>query len=398
MSARRWLVLAVLAGLAGPVRADEAVDRALAVIEAVGREGAGNAAAAAAWQTLVGRGLPALMPTLAALRDDRPTAANWLRTAVQAIAEAERAAGRQLPADALGDFVRDTRHAGIARRLAYELLAAQDPAAAARLLPAFVDDPNPDLRRDAIAAELERIELSARADVRPQLERLFAASRDKDQVELIARKLAEHGGRPDVTAHFGFVTAVELLGPFDAPDRGRFETVYPPEQDPRAAGPFPGKDGTTLRWRPVVTADRMGVFDLNKLLGKHKDAVAYARIVVLAERDWPVEVRVTSPTSVKIFLNGRELFGRDEYHHGLTFDGNTGRGTLKKGENVILLKVCQNNQKEDWAQRWQFQVRLTDTTGAALPVRQQVVADDGTSRFEKLGYQPASAPRTEDSK
>jgi hypothetical protein len=42
------------------------------------------------------------------------------------------------------------------------------------------------------------------------------------------------------------------------------------------------------------------------------------------------------------------------------------RGELKPGKNVILLKVCQNEQKEDWAQVWQFQLRVCDSIGKAI--------------------------------
>ena len=39
---------------------------------------------------------------------------------------------------------------------------------------------------------------------------------------------------------------------------------------------------------------------------------------------------------------------------------------LKKGKNTILLKICQNEQEESWAQRWEFQFRITDPTGKGL--------------------------------
>jgi hypothetical protein len=39
---------------------------------------------------------------------------------------------------------------------------------------------------------------------------------------------------------------------------------------------------------------------------------------------------------------------------------------LKPGENVLLLKVCQNEQDQDWAQRYQFQLRVCDSTGSAV--------------------------------
>ena len=63
----------------------------------MGREGAGNAEAARAWKALVGLGLDALFPTLKAMKDDDLTSANWLRPAVDAIAEKAAAAGKALP-------------------------------------------------------------------------------------------------------------------------------------------------------------------------------------------------------------------------------------------------------------------------------------------------------------
>jgi hypothetical protein len=39
---------------------------------------------------------------------------------------------------------------------------------------------------------------------------------------------------------------------------------------------------------------------------------------------------------------------------------------LKKGTNKILVKTCQNEQTESWAQDWKLQIRITDTAGKAL--------------------------------
>ena len=38
---------------------------------------------------------------------------------------------------------------------------------------------------------------------------------------------------------------------------------------------------------------------------------------------------------------------------------------LKPGRNVILVKLCQNEQTEDWAQRYQLQLRVCDASGRA---------------------------------
>jgi hypothetical protein len=51
----------------------------------------------------------------------------------------------------------------------------------------------------------------------------------------------------------------------------------------------------------------------------------------------------------------------------MTMDQYVGRGKLRKGANEILIKVCQNEQKDDWAQSWGFQARLCDALGGAVP-------------------------------
>ncbi len=373
--------------VATPAPADDETTKALDAIRAVSREGKGNDNAGPAWKTVVSKGLPALFPTLEAIDDANPTSANWLRTAVDAIAESEKVAGRKLPADKLEAFATNAKFAPSARRIAYELLLAQDPEAKTRLLPSFLNDKSSELRRDAIAHQLDTLEKLAPPSIKADLEKLFACTRDKEQVDLLAKKLKEHGVKPEVTEHFGFITRAALIGPFDAPESKGFTTPYPADSAKDTSATFKGKDNAELKWTAADTTDKYGTFDLNKLLGKHKNAVAYALAVIVAEKEMPCEIRVSSITSVKIFLNQKELFGRDEYHHGVTFDGNVAKGTLKKGENVIVLKVCQNNQKEEWAQDWLFQMRLCDDTGGALPL-QQKFTENGEPKTVKLGYNP----------
>src|SRR5205085_8762730 len=125
------LILAL--ALAAP--AARAADTAalLARIRAVGREGAGNAEAGAAWKELVRLGPDALPAVLAGMDGADATAANWLRNAVDAIAERALADGKPLPAEQLERFIADKAHSGAGRRLAYEWLARVDKNAPARL-------------------------------------------------------------------------------------------------------------------------------------------------------------------------------------------------------------------------------------------------------------------------
>lgn len=373
--------------VAAPAPADDEMSRALTTIKSVKKEGKGNDDAGPAWKTLVAKGGPALLPTLEAFDDSNPTATNWLRTAIDAIAEGETSAGRKLPAAELEAFATNTKYAPSARRRAYELLIELDPKAKARLLPGFLNDKSAELRHDAIAAELEKLEKAEPKTIKADLEKLFKFTRDKDQVDLLAKKVAAKGGKVGVTEHFGFINHAEIIGPFDAPGGKGYGTSYPPDTATDTSGKFKGKGGRDLAWKPASTTEKYGTFDLTKILDKHKDAVAYALAVVVAEKEMPCDIRVTTATSIKVFLNGKELFGHDEYHHGAPFDAHIGKGKLKKGENVIVLKVCQDDEKEPWAQVWQFQIRLCDETGGPLPLEQKIVTN-GVAKTIKLGFNP----------
>lgn len=377
-----WAAAALGLLLAVPVSADDDTDRAINQLRAVGREGKGNDSASPAWKALVSQGAPALFPTLTAVDDASPIGANWLRSAAGAIAEAETKAGRKLPTDKLEAFARDTKFAGSARRIAYELLAAQDTTATDRLLPGFVNDPNNEMRRDAIAAELARAEKLMGEPRKAELKRLFDLSRDADQVEDLAKKLDAEKVTVSVPEHFAFVTHWQLIGPFDSVEGKALTTAHPPEQGLALSAKAPGKGGTEVGWKAHVTGvdkepmtgkKTYGTVDLNKAIGPHKDAAAYARAVIhTPAAPTPCEIRVTTTNAVQVFLNGQKIFDREEYHHGASFDHNVARGVLTKTLNLLIVKVCQNNQKEEWAQNWMFQARVCDATGGPLPGVQQL--------------------------
>jgi hypothetical protein len=362
-----WSLVAASA-LAGPVAAEKPlVADSLAKIKAVGKEGQGNDAASVAWKTLVKSGGSALLPTLAAFDGANPTAANWLRSAVDAIVQAEAKAGNKLPAKELKEFVDTKSNDPSARRIAYELFAKIEKETAAKMIATMIDDPSLELRRDAIAVNVKEAKYDAK-----KLAPLFAAARDKDQVEEIAKALKKT--EADITSHFGFVEGWHIVGPFDSTKGTGFDKAYPPEAGVDLKATYEGKGGAKVAWKAVVAkpdtkAKEYAMVDLNAEITKHKDAASYAYAVVSVEKETPVELRAGSITSIKIFVNGKPAFARDEYHHGFVMDQHVGKATLKAGKNELLLKICQNNQTEQWAQDWAFQLRICDATGGAVPFK-----------------------------
>ncbi len=64
---------------------------------------------------------------------------------------------------------------------------------------------------------------------------------------------------------------------------------------------------------------------------------------------------------------------------------------LTPGENVLVVKVCQNDQKEPWAQAWQFAARVCDRTGGRLPLKQVVLKDGKKQTVEPGAVRPKTA-------
>src|SRR5262249_37612197 len=146
-----------------------------------------------------------------------------------------------------------------------------------------------------------------------------------------------------------------------------FAAVYPPEKLVDLNASYPGKDGKAIPWKEHTTSHPYGIVDLNKAIDKYMGAVGYAFAAIFSAKEQAIEIRCASANAVRIYLNGREVFAREEYHHGNRFDGMVGKGVLRQGRNELLIKVCQNEQKEDWAQTWGFQCRLCDPIGGAVP-------------------------------
>jgi hypothetical protein len=317
---------------------------------------------------LVRLGPPVLLDVLTAFDGADPVAANWLRAVVDTIAEHALAEQQSLPTAALEAFVKSTRHDGAARHLAYQWLARIDSTAPERLLPAMLNDPGQELRRAAVNAVLMENNPEA-------LRKAFNAACDIDQVVQLARKLADRGVSVDVPAHLGFVQRWQLSGPFDNGGGRGFAVAYPPEARSDLGAHYLGMNGSRFGWKDVSLIDTPGKLDLSKMakvdinaiLGKHTGAVAYAFAAIASPRAQLVEVRVGTPNALKLFLNGKEICSREEYHHNGRLDTHIARGVLKSGRNELVVKLCQNEQSDAWAQEWAFQLRICDAIGGAVP-------------------------------
>lgn len=364
---RGFLIATLLAPSVSAFAAD--TDSLLKAIRAIGREGRGNREANQAVSELSQQDASVLPAVLMGFRDANPLAVNYLRGAVETIADRAVKANKPLPKESLEKFIRDVEQDSRARRLAFELLSRVDTGLPDRIIPEMLLDPSPEFRRDAVARLITSAEKSLGdkdADAaKATFKKALSGATDDDQVKKIAKQLKELKEEVNLQKHFGFLTGWRFVGPFDNVGLKGFDTTYPPEEKLDFAAKYEGQKGE-VAWDKTETDNEYGIVNVAKQIAPYKGAVMYLTTEFHSPTARSVEFRLGTPNAWKIWVNGKQLFGRDEYHRGMALDQYRVRGEVKAGANTILLKLCQNEQTEDWAQRYEFQLRVADLSGIGL--------------------------------
>lgn len=354
---------AACATAADPPSWRRGAEAAIAEVKQIGHESKNARTAIPAARKLAQLPPDAIPAILTAAKDANPLAANLLLASIETIVDRAGASKTPLPTNQLEAFLHDTDQDPRARRFAFELLTRTDPAAEARLVPTFLHDPSPELRRDAVAytlAEADRLKASGKNDeAKAAYEKALSGAIHDDQVRTIVEALKGYGDEIDLQKHFGFITAWRIIGPFDNRGMLGFEAVYPPEQQVDLDATYQGQLGE-VSWQPIATEDPYGVIDIAKQVENYKGSAMYLAAEFDAAESRPVEIRLGTPNSWKLWVNGEFLFGREEYHRGEELDQYRVPATLQAGRNLILLKILQNEQSDDWAQSYKFRLRVTD--------------------------------------
>lgn len=362
------------AAIGGGADAAEEVDQLLKAIAQAGPQGAGSREARAASDQLKEHGVEILPQVLAAMDTPNVVAANWYRTVYGTIVarEAKKPQPRY-PVSALKDYAKDPKRQGRARRLVFRLLDEITPGYRDSILPTLVDDP--EFRTDAIAYVLSRGDKAKAggdtASARADFEAAFAHARDIGQVTGSADRLKALGVDVNIVEHMGFVTRWFLLGPFDAPERTGFDASYPPDEKVDLAASFVGKDDAKIEWKYFETTDRLGQINLVQAVAPVKEAVGYAYTVLTSPIDQTVQLRCGADDNLTVWLNGEKILARRQWLNGTRLDRFTAPASFKKGNNRLLVKICQGPQHKNPAvpNNWSLQLRFCDSTGAAVGVR-----------------------------
>jgi hypothetical protein len=276
-----------------------------------------------------------------------------------------------LPTKDFEQFVLDRAHAPLSRQLAFDWLVRVDTAATDRLVPGMLDDPCSEFRRLAVQRLIDAAHKTDDAQRTHLYRQVFQSALDPDQLDLAFNELSKAGEKPDLKRRLGLISDWWIIGPFDHRNGIGFDAVYPPEIEVNLEKELAGTN-RKVSWLKKHSVDRHGTMDLNKLISPEHGAVAYAYREFEIDRELPVEIRIGTANGFKLWVNGELLFAHEEYHQSMRIDQYRAQAHLQPGTNHLLLKICQNEQTEDWAQRWGFQLRVCDSTGTAvLPLNEE---------------------------
>jgi len=149
-----------------------------------------------------------------------------------------------------------------------------------------------------------------------------------------------------------------VIGPFENSDNEGFDTVYPPEEEIDLDAEYESVYGAT-NWERWADGTPDGFVDFQYMFEPEEWVVSYAWTTVTSEETRQVQLRVGSDDDVKVWLNGEEVLSR-KVARAASPDQDVVTVTLNKGENQLLVKVCNREM------RWGFYLRFTDLNGKSL--------------------------------
>ena len=172
---------------------------------------------------------------------------------------------------------------------------------------------------------------------------------------------AQFQQRPDLSQYL--VQDWYLCGPFSNEGYQGFKTVYPPEKGVDLKAKYEGMAGKTVTWQRLPTGAKSpvgpGVVNLLDQYEPKALVCAYAFTRITSDRDRTVTFYSGSDDTITIWLNEEKVFGFEAYR-AAGMDDDRCEVRLRKGENTVLLKICQT-----WG-GWGFYFRLADEFGLPL--------------------------------
>ncbi len=181
------------------------------------------------------------------------------------------------------------------------------------------------------------------------------------EMHTVLVRLMALGGKADLADRLGMITQWWVIGAWPSKDYDAFDKPFFPEKEVNLTKAY--KEGKrTLKWKPVATKHREGRVDLLPHVKRKTNAVAYGYAEVTSDRDQDVVFRTGSDDGMKLWVNGKVVFGKNG-PRSLAVDMDTIPVKLKKGVNKVLIKVLNGGGG------WEFCARVTTKDGRPLKLK-----------------------------
>ena len=161
----------------------------------------------------------------------------------------------------------------------------------------------------------------------------------------------------DILQILNFVKTFKIIGPFGGKDSDTFNTAFPPEQELDFSAAYLGSIDR-VNWR-TASVDNKGYLDFLKFFSLSDWVCAYAYCKVISPKTIPAQLRLGTNDTATLWLNGQKLLSKN-IERSAAPDSDILPVNLKKGENTILIKVC--NTEFNWG----LYLRITNTSGQSI--------------------------------
>jgi hypothetical protein len=172
-------------------------------------------------------------------------------------------------------------------------------------------------------------------------------------------RMIRKGRSDDFLQLLNFVNNFKIIGSFGRRNFDNFGTVFPPEKaidfDANYAGA--GSAGQ-VHWQ-TASVDAVGYLDFLKHFSPGDWVCAYACCKVISPKAGPAQIRLGTNDTATVWLNGEKILSKN-IERSAAPDSDILPVRLEKGENTILIKVCNTERS------WGLYLRITDDQGNPL--------------------------------
>ncbi|MBC8472792.1 MAG: hypothetical protein H8D56_25300 [Planctomycetes bacterium] len=175
-------------------------------------------------------------------------------------------------------------------------------------------------------------------------------------LQQISRKVRQYKSG-DFLQMLNFVKTFKIIGPFGSKNSDTFNRAFPPEENLDFNAAYPGS-ADDVRWQ-IASVDNKGYLDFLKIFSPSDWVCAYAYCKLISPKAGPAQLRLGTNDTVTLWLNGQKLLSKN-IERSAAPDSDILPVNLRKGENTILIKVC--NTEFNWG----LYLRITDNSGQPI--------------------------------